>query len=149
MGQIHSQRKRGRSVTDLISPSPVERDGDGPWDKGLDTENKPPVRFRSYCTYLGSTLTRHLQSKRAKIQVESVAPPSVESDGGGAQDQVIDPGNGERLTRTMAHGSAVELGHVPIQLNNMRMRKDYPWVTVRDHVDCLLTVSHLLSLCHG
>jgi hypothetical protein len=80
-----------------------------------------------------------LQSKRAKIQVDLVTPPSVESDGRGAQDQIIDPENG-RLTCTIpkvVHGSAVELGHVPLRSNRMRKRKNFIW-TVRDHVDCLL-----------
>jgi len=89
----------------------------------------------------------HLQLKRAKTQADLVTPPSVESDGSGRV-QVIDPENGERLICTIpkvAHGSAVELGHVPLRSNRMRKRNDFIWVTVRDHVDCFSTHPH----CHG
>ena len=82
----------------------------------------------------------HLQPKRAKV--DPITPPFVES---GAQDQAIDPENGERLACTIpkvVHGSAVELGHVPLRSSRMQRRKDFIWVTVRDHVDCLLTVPH-------
>jgi hypothetical protein len=124
-------------------------------------------KLLGHISLIRGQLRQSIQSKRAKIQVESATPLfrnfapfkitapstsgqrkietsphclSVESDGGGAQAQVIDPGNGERLTRTVVHGSAVELSHVPLQSNIMQMRNDYPWDTVRDHVDCLLTV---------
>ena len=79
----------------------------------------------------------HLQLKRTKV--DPVTLPSVES---GAQDQVIDPENGTCTIPKVVHGSAVELGHVTLRSSKMQRRKDFIWVTVRDHVDCLLTVPH-------
>ncbi len=69
-------------------------------------------------------------------------PPHIGSNLDGARDQEVDPENGERLACTIpkvVHGSAVELGHVPVRSNGMR--KEFIWVTVRDHVDCMLTVN--------
>jgi hypothetical protein len=52
-GSSHSQPKRGRSVTDLVTPSPVKSDGGSRYG-GL--ENKPLVSFQVILHLFGTNL---------------------------------------------------------------------------------------------
>lgn len=75
-------------------------------------------------------------SQPKRVRIDPLSPPPVERDDNGPRDQGLEPENGEGLTCTIpkvVHGSAVESGNVPPR--SVRVRKDFIWVTVRNHVD--------------
>jgi hypothetical protein len=87
-------------------------------DSDEHSDKLPPVSF--YYKLFHNYESNYLQSKRAKVDLRTLTPPPVESDGNGAPKVV--------------HGSAVEPSHVPLPAGSEHgMRKEFIWTTVSNH----------------